>query len=653
MSRTAQIYATIRTRADGVRERVQLMPAANGITSETPFPKYTLISVSGGGVSFDKYPTGLIKNDERVLRFHLDNMFDADPVLTDYILDPVYQDYVNVWTISDDGGDSGLPVSEFPVRFVGIQIAQPSEEYSAELSGVEVTIKILHVARYLAERSVPEEIADVIIAQTDIDFIFKTAPAHNLWDEVYDQEDGTRVAVVDSGRFFDGAGRGVYNQCAAMMKFPCLFIAVQRWMQRMYARITHTEMNEVRWKDGGIPTDTCYFGSPDLTWGEGSHATRVAIADSLLSADKFYEQSQLWFAALIFEEGRIADELAYIDADGFFTVVNDVSNISVLFLSAKIIGGYLFDDDMFRSYTSVHDWLMDIASNFMCKITYSLTATGIVELCCLPLRAETPIVLSKSDFVREAKPFKRNADAIRGCDAEVVGVSENDVSQIEYFNPGSAQNRPEGNIKALFHNCPSAADASKVSWAETFHPFYIPELQYPFYDGSIKKTLVIKRDGFRCNVLYCDKDSSKFNVYTYGRQFVRSSASVVLTDGVSSYDRLRGDIVLPVINDGNGSVAEKLFQGWAKEIQMTDCLPYAVCLANTQMFSNTMLYGLTGNPNLITLSDCGKTYDISDFIHPALEGKTPSIAVLTKVVENRDSNNNLLPVSVELFAFSD
>lgn len=643
MSRTAQIYSTMRTRADGVRERVQLMPAANGISTEIPFPRYTLISVSGGGVAFDKYPTGLIKYDERVLKFHLDNMFAADPVLTDYILDPVYDGYVNVWTISDDGGNGALPVSEFPVRFVGIQIAQPSEEYSAELSGVEVTIKILHVARYLAEQSVPAEIADVIIGQLDSEFFFYngTAVAYNLWDEVYDQEDGTRVAVVDSGRLFDGMGLKIYNQCAAMMKFPCLFIAVQRWMQRMYAKITHTELNEVRWKNDGIPTDTCFFGSPDLTWGEGSHATRVTIADSLSTAEKFYEQSQLWFASLIFEEGHSVGPL------------QDVPGFGLHFGTAKIIGGYLFDPDMFRSYASVHDWLMDIASNFMCKITYSLTATGIVELCCLPIRAETPIVLSKSDFVREAKPFKRNADSIRGCDAEIVGASENDVSQIEYFKPGSAQNRTEGNIKALFHNCPSAADASKVSWAETFHPFYIPELAYPFDGTSIKKTLVIKRNGFRCNVLYCDKDSSKFNMYKFGRQFVRSAASVVLTDGVSSYDRLRGDIVLPVINDSNGSVAEKLFQGWAKQIQMTDCLPFAICLANTQMFSNTMLYELTGNPSLITLSDCGKTYDISDFIHPALVGKTPTVAVLTKVQENRDSNNNLLPVSVELFAFSD
>ncbi len=652
MSRTAQIYASIHTRSDGVRERVELMPAANTITSATTFPKYSLMQISGGGTAFDKYPSGLIKNDERTLKFHLDYMYASDPVLTDYILAPVYEEFVNVWTISDDGGDSELAVSEFPVRFRGIQIAQPSDELDEQLTGTEYAVKILHVARYLAEQSVPADIADAIIAQADENFLFNTVMASNLWDVIYTQEDGSRVAVMDSGRYFNDIGIGKYNHRAAMFKFVSLFAAVQRWMQARYAVITHTEMNEVRWKDGGIPSDPCIFYAPDVVSGGGIGTfVTVDLADADYDPDRsnmFYDESQLWFAGLVFEFGHT--NLFDVVYDPYGNPQFDYSEYPGAY---KIVGGYLYEPDMFRSYKTVHDWLMDIASNLMCKLTYSLTATGIVEFSANLLMDDEPTVLDKSTFIREAKPLKRNESAMRGCDAEVVGAGESDISQIEYYKDGTSENRQDGNIKCLFHNCPSAAGIpdENIFYGDTFLPWYVPELKYPFDGSSIKKTYIFKRDGFRSNVLYCDISNAVIFKAQYGRQFVRASECLVMNSGADLYDRPHGVVGLPEIGLTSASIAARLMQGWAVGIQKTDCLPYAVCLANTEMFSQTMTYSGTADYGVISPSDAGKTYDMSEFIHPALVGKTPQFAILKKVVEKRDENNNLLPCEVEFFGF--
>ncbi len=637
MSRTAQIYSAIHTRSDGVRERIELMPAANGITSETPFPKFSLMQISGGGAAFDKYPSGLIKFDERTLKFHLDYMYEADPVLTDYILSPNYEDYVNIWTISTDGGDSELPVSEFPITFRGVQIAQPTDEFENKHTGTEITIKILHIARYLAEQSVPAELADTIIAQLDLDFwelCYKCVARRNLYDIVYTQADGTVVYVADSGKLFNEPIKlGVHNQVAVMFKFPMIFACVQLWMQKTYARIIHAEGAELMWRNEGLPSDTCTFYSPNQT-------AQVRLAD--IDTDVIFGKCQLWFPALIFEEGHSVGGL------------QDVPGFGLHFGTAKVIGGYLFDGEMFRSYQSIHDWIMDIASNFFCKITYSITPTGNVEISCLPLLSEEPIILNKSDFVREEKTYKRNLDRVRGCDAEVSGGGENDITQVEYFKNGSTENRTEGNVKCLFHNSPSASGFDDEYFeAQSYFtaPYYAPELKR---NGSLSATHRIyaaKRNGFRSNVLYCDFSSEEYFHNSYGLQFVRAGRNVVLTDGVSSYDRSRDDD-MPIFDYSGRSVAEELIQGWAVEIQKTDGLPYALCLANTQIFANTMLYEGTADYKVISPSDVGKVYDMTEFIHPALEGKTPQYAILTKVTENRDEHSNLLPSSVEFFAFN-
>lgn len=648
MSRDVDTYSIVQTRSDGVRERLHLIPAGTVIAGEIDFPKYCVIGINGGGVAFEKYPSGMVKYDEREIKFHLDYMFAADPVLTDYILAPTYENFVNVWTISDDGGNPAMELDDFFVRFRGIQIAQPSEEYDNQLSGTVFTVKILHVARYLAENAVPTEISEIILNQQDEDFQFGTMTRYNLYDLVYPTSTG-RVYIMNSGKLFEESGMGVYNQVAIMFKFSSLFVAVQRWMQRRYREIMHSEFIELTWSDDSAPYHTCTFYAPKLSDG----TPEISIIDNL-SGIPVIEigiglHPQLWFAAVIGEEGHTFD---YVDGVWIGGFVSE-RGISHPF---KPVGGYLVEPDKFRSYKSIQDWLMDICSNFGCKLTYEITVVGEVKFAAQKVRQGTPIALSKTDFVREQKPYKRNQDRIRGCDAEVSGAGANDISQVEYFKDSNTENRPEGNIKCLFHNLPSADDLPPENWNSRIYdtPSYAPEIAdakytYPLY-GTSYPLSVAKRNGFRSNVLYCDLINTDFWKSSDPTQLVRVHRSVRFENGVS-YHYYSPSIALPELNPRSPDSSAKLVQGYAIVVQKTDGLPLVLCRANTALYSNTMLYEGTAKPEVISPSDVGKVYDMSEFIHPALDGKTPENAVLRKAVENRDSDNNILPTTVELFAF--
>ena len=630
MSRTVNTYSIVQTRADGVRERLHLMPAGTTIGSAVDFPDFAVMGITGGGAAFEKYPTGLVKYDERTIKFHLDYMFAADPTLTSYILTPEYEGYVNVWTLSDDGGDPECALEDFDVRFRGMQIAQPTETYDSGVAGTTFTVKILHAARYLAENAVPSELADIIIAQLDTDYLTPdNLVRYNLYDLVYVQSDDLRVAVADSGKFSKEEGLGVYNQCAVMFKLSYLFTAIQIFMQKRYRQIMHDDEIEVYWDDSpsAHPHKTCTFYHSDVETG--------SLGD---------EATDLWFCGLIGEDGHSIGKMQYVAGLWIYT-------------TSLLVGGYFLEPDKFRSYKSIHDWLMDISTNFGCKLTYKINILGDVGFRPEKVKQGTPIALSKSDFIREQKPYSRNADRIRGCDAEVSGAGSNDVSQAEYWQDGASENRPEGNVKILFHNLPSGEELSPSNSALTASnsPYWAPELG-AFTNGWWHFS--VKRNGFRSNVLYTEVvSSSMWPGAPTTPQLLRAHIQLHLSDGVGSHTE-PASLAFPtlsvagLLSSADTESACDLLQGYCVALQKINGLPYTICKANTRIFGlSTMLYEGTAKQELITPQCVGLVYDVSEFIHPALDGITPATAVLRKCTENRDQNNNLLPATVELFAF--
>jgi hypothetical protein len=609
------------------RMKLRLIPADETISGTALIPDDAIVKVSNGKGDFPaKAPVRLANIAEREITFDLLVLDEEAPALRDIIMSPrnpspLYR-YVNVWIISDDGGNGGLDEANFITRFVGVQKDVPDASGTVSAFDSQFTITLIPIMRHVIERTEPYRIARALNGTDSAWLGTPASETHNqVFDLVYKDSNGKWVILAhpDSDRESAAGnasvlhnGDGTYTARRMIMnKLADLFLELQLNWQNFYRVLLRDNTLTLGWVSGANPLNNLQFYKQSYN-RDDSPGSNVPTSD-------------IWYV------GRVETRR--------YLVVNNAPVSDWV-----TIGGALMTDGgdggaahgWLAGYSNCWDLLGDLASTFGAKIVFGFDGLN-AKMYWLAYRANTGsnVSVGPADFYEDEIEWELGASRVRAVAASIQGESGG-LTKVTHSAANASENRDDGNIKCVFHNnCYTAAN-----WTLFRHVSVVATDEQAAYAIGAPRE----------NVLFYKESSPSW--WMGGAVMVRLHHHVYINDGYTihstAFAQTMPDYIFTETNDVSWANHMIALRAYAVAAANNSGLPQRICYVTAQLLGfTTLAYRGQGLRETFPLEKLGDGYNLApSVVSSYFTGKVQATCWLIDVAESEDDYNSFTLIAL-------